>query len=88
MLQNGKRIRPGVGIMKWRVDEKSLQNYKGPLFFLNLWILCIVGPAVHIGKDLQDSWKIPFIIQLETQLTPVGFGLPHKCEQFLLRAVK
>lgn len=43
---------------------------------------------MHIEKDSQNSWNIPFIIQLETELTPVGFDLPHKCEQFLLRAVK
>lgn len=46
------------------------------------------GTSMHIEKDSQNSWKIPFIIQLETELTPVGFDLPHKCEQILLRAVK
>lgn len=95
MLQNVKGIRPSLETMKWKENEKSPWKYQDSNIFLHLWITAwwlrleqVVGPTAHIEKDLQNSWKIPFIIQLETQLTPVGFDLPHKCEQFLLRAVK
>lgn len=79
--------------MKWRQHEENPWKYRESTIFLHLqitawWLQQVVGPAAHIGKDLQNSWKIPFSIQLETQLTPVGFDLPHKREQFLLRAVK
>lgn len=92
-LQNGKGIRPRLEIMKWIDNEKSPWKYQDSAISLCRWLTAwwlqqIVGPAACIGKDLQNSWKTPFIIQLETQLTPVGFDLPHKCEQFLLRAVK
>lgn len=89
MLQTGKGTRPGLEVMKWTENEKCQDSaLLLPLWLAAWWLQQVVGPAAYVGKDLKNSWKTPFIIQLETQLTPAGFDLPHKREQFLLRAVK
>lgn len=91
-LRNTQGNRPGLQTMKWTVNEKALWKHQ-VCHLLYRWIKAwwlqqAMGFAVGKGKDLQNSWKMPFIIQLETRLMAVGLGLPHKWEQFLLKAVK